>query len=82
MMRYKPRTVVGAMPKERFANPANSDHAIDVSWGREAAYVAVGVSVDLGNTGDSLWSELDRVGVNRLIRTLRKARDQAFGADA
>ena len=26
--------------------------------------------------------QLDRSGINRLIRDLRKARDQAFGADA
>lgn len=29
-----------------------------------------------------LWSSLDRDGVNQLIRTLRRARDGAFGADA
>lgn len=30
----------------------------------------------------SLSVDLDRDGINRLIRALRKARDQAFGADA
>lgn len=29
-----------------------------------------------------LWSNLDRNGINRLIRLLRKARDGAFGSDA
>lgn len=29
-----------------------------------------------------LFVQLDRFGINRLIRTLRKARDDAFGADA
>lgn len=29
-----------------------------------------------------LWGTLDREGCNRLIRVLRRARDQAFGADA
>jgi hypothetical protein len=29
-----------------------------------------------------VWSDLDRDACNRLIRTLRKARDAAFGADA
>ena len=29
-----------------------------------------------------LWTTLDRAGINRLIRALRRARDQAFGADA
>lgn len=28
------------------------------------------------------FAALDRAGVNRLIRTLRRARDAAFGADA
>lgn len=28
------------------------------------------------------WSSLDRQGVNALIRQLRQARDDAFGADA
>lgn len=28
-----------------------------------------------------IWSHLDRTGVNRLIRLLRKARDAAFGSD-
>lgn len=30
----------------------------------------------------SIWSGLDRQDCNRLIRLIRKARDQAFGADA
>lgn len=29
----------------------------------------------------SLWASLDRSGVNRLIKALRKARDDAFGRD-
>lgn len=29
-----------------------------------------------------LFMDLDRHGINRLIRALRKARDQSFGADA
>lgn len=28
-----------------------------------------------------LWGTLDRAGANRLIRALRKARDEAFGRD-
>lgn len=31
---------------------------------------------------DGLWASLDRAGCNRLINTVRKARDSAFGADA
>jgi hypothetical protein len=29
-----------------------------------------------------IWSTMNRPGINRLIHSLRKARDQAFGADA
>jgi hypothetical protein len=29
----------------------------------------------------SVWARLDRHGVNRLVRMLRRARDAAFGAD-
>lgn len=31
---------------------------------------------------DGLWATLDREGCNRLIRSVRRARDAAFGADA
>ena len=31
---------------------------------------------------NGLYVNLDRDGINRLIRALRKARDRAFGADA
>lgn len=31
---------------------------------------------------DSLWMDLDRAGINHLIRSLRRARDAAYGADA
>jgi hypothetical protein len=29
----------------------------------------------------SLWASLDRAGINRLIKMLRKARDDAYGRD-
>jgi hypothetical protein len=41
----------------------------------------------LGATPDSpagftgLWATLDRSGINRLIKMLRKARDEAYGRD-
>lgn len=40
------------------------------------------LDVVAGMQYDGLWASLDRQGVNRLIRILRKARDSAFGADA
>ncbi len=44
--------------------------------GKDETHVNQGLA---GFTG--LWGSLDRAGVNRLIRTLRKARDEAFGRD-
>lgn len=35
-----------------------------------------------GEGNDGMYVSLDREGVNRLIRVLRRARDQAFGSDA
>lgn len=61
------------------------DLAIQVGWSREAEYVQV-ASVDLTEesglrTNFGWFVELDRPAINRLIRTLRRARDQAYGAD-
>lgn len=38
-------------------------------------------SKDEAYTYSSVWSTLNREECNRLIRTIRKARDQAFGRD-
>jgi hypothetical protein len=62
--------------------------AVEVAWGRDSGYVSVG-SVNLENMdGDKRFTpeygwftNLDRTYVNQLIRVLRRARDQAFGAD-
>jgi hypothetical protein len=35
-----------------------------------------------GRGYQGIWTDLDRPGINRLIRLLRKARDSAYGADA
>lgn len=54
------------------------------SWDRHAAQ---DTSDEQGRKSDAdlargLYATLDRAAVNRLVQTLRKARDQAFGADA
>jgi hypothetical protein len=41
-----------------------------------------GIIKALGAEGESLFCDLDRDGINKLIRSLRKARDQAYGSDA
>lgn len=61
------------------------EFAVHVGWSRDVNLVSVG-SVNLANEGmtDETYGwfcELDRASINHLIRTLRKARDQAFGAD-
>lgn len=58
--------------------------AVQVGWSRDR-HVEVGVAMfemAAGQHGPGHWTSLDRAGVNRLIRILRKARDSAFGADA
>lgn len=58
---------------------------VHVGWSRQG-YVEVGVAefaiATQDNEGGGHYTTLDRAGLNRLIRTLRKARDAAFGADA
>lgn len=83
------------MPKEVIYSTVEQ-YNIEVGWNREASDVQVGiVTADgtpianhLGPNGateiaafTSLWGNLDRAGINRLIKSLRTARDQAFGRD-
>ena len=66
--------------------PQDKQGLVQVSWSREAEYVQVvtfsrdPVTFE-SNSDDAYWSELDRRGINELIRHLRRARDQAFGRD-
>lgn len=58
-----------------------------VGWSRETGHVEIGVnaldvSTQNGSDGAGMYATFDREGLNRLIRTLRKARDAAFGSDA
>lgn len=59
-----------------------TDAMLKLAWGRDT-YVQVAVVTDSDPDGMSAQHlSLNREGCNRLIRTLRKARDQAYGADA
>lgn len=82
------------MPKEILysAETLRGDTAVvehvAVGWTKDAAVqlgVQAGPKVSMSIDGDpdhrSLWMDLDRAGCNRLIRSLRKARDVAYGAD-
>ena len=83
------------MPKENIRDRYElADHdtvcaTAEVSWDRGKDHVSVAVirrSIDgervKGEGNDGMYVSLDREGVNRMIRSLRKARDQAFGSDA
>ena len=84
------------MPKEiiqsKHYNPERLDNEpwepfVKVGWGKEQEYVEVAVLHHGEATADSpaaesgWFAQLDRTGINRLIRTLRQARDQAYGRD-
>lgn len=86
------------MPKERIYDSAGMYDIDVTWMGQQPdGYVQVGVSSHDGSplstllnavsddeaaTFTGLWGTLDRAGINRLIRTLRRARDYAYGADA
>jgi hypothetical protein len=57
------------------------DELADPKWSNGSNYAeALEAMIQVYERG---WCcQLDRDGINRLIRTLRKARDAAFGADA
>lgn len=69
---------------------ALDDSAVKVGWTKDHQHVEIAIVRDRdradGTSADSdpnCWhSQFDRDGLNRLIRTLRKARDDAFGPDA
>lgn len=55
--------------------------ALDPKWGGDSNYADVLNLMAL--VYDKGWVvQLDREGINRMIRALRKARDAAYGADA
>lgn len=57
---------------------------VHVGWTR-GRFVEVGAAAfdpSRQMPNDGVFMTLDRDGINRLIRALRKARDQAYGADA
>jgi hypothetical protein len=58
---------------------------VEVGWSRESGDVQI-VTADpskpeVGEPCRGFYVDLDRKGINDLIRNLRRARDQAFGRD-
>lgn len=80
------------MPKEVIYDANSQFHKLEIAWSPERGLGSVGVGVGMAITDDDAsgdivcwndwWCNLDRNGINRMIRALRKARDQQFGADA
>jgi hypothetical protein len=64
---------------------SDSERAEMVRIGREVLGVVEGTRAEdpeaTGPGYSGVWSTLDRYSINRLIRSLRKARDSAFGRD-
>ena len=66
---------------------------VDVMWGRDQQFVQIASKVESPDGGrwaeespnshvsDGMYVDLNRASVNKLIRNLRRARDQAFGRD-
>lgn len=67
------------MPKERIETKQGS---AELLWGRETGIVQIGCKPHEPEYDAGWFVNLDRADINRLIRALRKARDQVFGADA
>lgn len=81
------------MPKEiirdQYETTPGVCATIEVGWGRESSHVELGTVVHDSSgqrvakvTENGMFVQLNRDGINRLIRALRKARDQAYGSDA
>lgn len=79
------------MPKENVKDAGFDDRRLEVKW-EPHCFVQVGATSNVVHeptettsgftTWEGEWVDLDRAGINRLIRMLRKARDAAYGADA
>jgi hypothetical protein len=65
---------------------------VDVMWNREGGYVQIVTKAEDAYGGrwadgldthftDGMYVNLNRSTINKLIRNLRRARDQAFGRD-
>lgn len=81
-------TVYSTAPLNLSPPDPNFQRVVDVVWGKSAdghprEFIEVhAYSKYTGRTAEIECIPLTRFDVNRLINCLRKARDQAFGADA
>lgn len=64
--------------------PADTDEQKDAAWQEIGRVILDEIEGSAGTPAGSytgVWSTLDRGGCNLLIRTLRRARDAAYGRD-
>jgi hypothetical protein len=71
------------------AHDRDSDFSLKIGWSKESEHVQVAtIAADDARTlrptpeGNGWFVQMDRHGINRAIRALRQARDDAFGKDA
>ena len=82
------------MPKEiilnarvGFPDEDSREPLVELSWQRDLEYVQIATfarhpeSKETIGRDDAQFVTLERHGINKMIRVLRKARDQAFGKD-
>lgn len=75
------------MPKEIIYDTDGPDgeRHVELIWVRgQFAQLGTVLSIEGANPGDPAvgqYATLNRAGINKLIRDLRRARDQAFGRD-
>lgn len=66
---------------------ALDDSAVKIGWTKDFGHVEIAVvrerdrATDEAPDAEAWHAQFDRDGLNRLIRTLRKARDDAYGRD-
>lgn len=79
----QPMLLAGEEPGQFVAGDPFPAFRVEVGWSRQGSVQVATIDPDavLGTRESGLYVELDRVGINQLIRLLRKARDQAYGRD-
>lgn len=72
------------MPRESIGSSLVEGRlTVTVGWGTNAYVQIATVSqeLELNDPNRGWWVDVSRDEINRLIKVLRKARDQAYGAD-
>ncbi len=63
------------------STPEEAGRRIEVGWRSGSDVQIATTTVDADSVWDGQWVDLDRRGINNLIRVLREARDKAYGRD-